>query len=40
MPQVILLDLDLPKIDGLDVLRRIRSEERTKLLLTGDPHLF
>ena len=34
MPQVILLDLDLPKIDGLEVLRRIRSDERTRLLPT------
>ncbi len=32
MPEVILLDLKLPKIGGLDVLRRMRSEERTKLL--------
>jgi two-component system, response regulator len=29
-PQVILLDLKLPKIDGLEVLRRIRSDERTQ----------
>lgn len=34
MPQVILLDLALPKIDGLEVLRRIRNDERTKLLPT------
>ena len=34
MPQVVLLDLDLPKVDGLEVLRRIRSDERTKRLPT------
>lgn len=31
-PAVVLLDLHLPKIDGLEVLRRIRSDERTALL--------
>jgi CheY-like chemotaxis protein len=32
MPQVILLDLGLPKVDGLEVLKRIRSDERTRRL--------
>lgn len=31
-PQVILLDLKLPLIDGLEVLRRIRADERTRLI--------
>lgn len=32
MPQVVLLDLKLPKLDGLGVLRRLRADRRTKLL--------
>jgi CheY-like chemotaxis protein len=29
-PKVVLLDLKLPKVDGIEVLRRIKSDERTK----------
>ena len=32
MPEVILLDLKLPRIDGLEVLRRLRADIRTRLL--------
>lgn len=34
LPALVLLDLKLPKVDGLDVLRRIRREARTRRLPT------
>lgn len=33
MPRLVLLDLNLPKVDGLEVLRRLRADVRTKELL-------
>ena len=36
MPAVILLDLKLPRIDGLEVLRRIRADDRTSLRALTD----
>jgi two-component system response regulator len=32
LPQVVLLDLNLPRINGVEVLRRVREDERTKIL--------
>lgn len=34
MPQIVFLDLSLPKLNGHEVLRAIRSDERTKFLPT------
>lgn len=42
LPALVLLDLKLPKLSGFDVLRRIREDERTRLLpviiLTASAH--
>ena len=32
LPSIVLLDLNLPKVNGLEVLQRIRSDERTRFL--------
>ena len=32
LPTIVLLDLSLPRVDGLEVLRRIRADDRTRLL--------
>ena len=32
LPQVVFLDLKLPRVDGLEVLRRIRADDRTRVL--------
>jgi len=38
-PRVVLLDLNLPKVDGLEVLRRVNADERTKMIPVVRPVL-
>ncbi|MES2921074.1 MAG: response regulator [Verrucomicrobiota bacterium] len=32
LPEIVILDLNLPKVNGIEVLRRIRTDERTRML--------
>jgi two-component system, response regulator len=39
-PKVVLLDLKLPKIDGMEVLKRIKSDPRTKSIRSRHAHFI
>ena len=36
IPNIILFDLKMPKIDGLEVLTKIKSDQRTKIIIEAD----
>ena len=40
MPRLVLLDLNMPRLDGFGVLKKLRQEERTKFIPPGDTNFL